>query len=147
MADDNTDDSFFIEQAFAKAGSSTKVFFVRDGREACDYLQGAGLHSHRATSPLPALLLLDLKMPRMNGFEVLAWLQTQPEFAPIPVVVLTGSPCPDDHKIARDLGADDFLSKPCDSAELLHLVRNLHTRWLNGESKETKRNRVFTTFA
>jgi CheY-like chemotaxis protein len=84
----------------------------------------------RAQKVLPALLVLDLKMPRMNGFDVLAWLRRRPEFDELAVVVLSSSSLPEDIDKAQKLGADDCKVKCGDLHKLSKLVRELHTRWV-----------------
>jgi CheY-like chemotaxis protein len=95
-----------------------------------DYLSGIPPYGDRELNPLPALLLLDLKMPRMNGFEVLSWLATQPNLGHLPVVVLTSSSDESDIQEARRLGARDYLIKPHTTVELVELLQNLQQRWL-----------------
>src|SRR5258706_12776145 len=112
LAEDDENDVFFLRRALARSGLGNPLIAVRDGQEAVDYLAGIGPYADRASHPLPGLIFLDLKMPRMNGFEVLLWLSSRPEFGELPVVVLTSSAQDSDIRKARELGADDYQVKP-----------------------------------
>src|SRR6185436_8485420 len=90
-AEDEESDRMILEMAFRRAKLPCPLVLVRDGQEAVDYLGGMGPYADRAAHPLPALIVLDLKMPRMNGFDVLRWLAEQPRFKEIPAVVLSSS--------------------------------------------------------
>src|SRR5712671_6415769 len=106
MVDDSADDCLLIKMAVSNAQRLRFIGNVADGEELVGYLQGTGEYADRIRFPLPDMLLLDLKMPRKDGFEVLQWLQTQP-FEDMVVVVLSGSNQPEDVKRALELGADD----------------------------------------
>ncbi|HVV00243.1 MAG TPA: response regulator, partial [Verrucomicrobiae bacterium] len=106
------------------------LHFVRDGQEAIDYLLGEADYSDRASHPMPDLLLLDLKMPRLNGFDVLSWLRHKPGLKRLLVTVLTSSNEPTDVNRAYDLGANSYLIKPHNSKELSTLVQQLQRYWL-----------------
>src|SRR5881628_2585050 len=84
VVEDNEDDIFFIERIFKQIGARCELRFVRDGIEEVDYLSGKGKFSDRSRNPMPTMILMDLKMPRMNGFEVLEWMNKQPEIKLIP---------------------------------------------------------------
>jgi CheY-like chemotaxis protein len=129
IAEDNPDDAFFLERAFAKSGIASRLFFVKDGQEVVDYLQGDKPFNDRAVWPFPDLLLLDLKMPRFSGLQVLKWLQGRPGPKKLPVVVLTGTDAPGDVKTAYALGADACLVKPGD-ANFVPFVQSLEKDWL-----------------
>src|SRR5437016_684237 len=116
LAEDEEEDVVLLKLGFAKARFLNPVQVVPDGAEAIAYLQGAGKYSNRSDFPLPNLLLLDLKMPRKNGFEVLEWLRQQPQLSALPVVVLTSSDDMRDVNRAYQLGANTFLVKPVDFA-------------------------------
>src|SRR5258708_1401408 len=135
LAEDDENDTFFLRRAIARSGLGNPLIAVQDGQEAVDYLAGIGPYADRASHPLPALLLLDLKMPRMNGFDVLEWLSTRPDFKNLPIVVLTSSAQDKDIQRARELGADDYQVKPQEFERLVDIVRSLHSRWLGGGSK------------
>ncbi len=130
IADDSEDDRFLLARAFKQAGLGTRLFFATTGHEACDYLEGHEQHANRENFPLPDLLLLDLRMPRMDGLEVLAWLRTHPELSHIPVVIITGSANPVDRELANKLSVADFRIKPDGTPALLALVKEMHERWL-----------------
>jgi CheY-like chemotaxis protein len=132
-AEDEESDGFILRRAFAKENAPNPLVIVKDGREALDYLSGAPPYQDRREHPLPALLLLDLKMPRLNGFDVLSWLGTRPDLATLPVVVLSSSLAEADMLQARRLGAKEFIVKPTDLAEYSKVVRGVHARWLDGK--------------
>ncbi len=131
VADDDQNDVFFLRRAFQKSGAAHAVIHVSDGQEAIDYLLGEANYRDRARFPIPALLVLDLKMPKVDGFDVLEWLKTRPEFESLPVVVLSSSSREDDVQRARTLGAADYRVKPADFDELLVLAQGFTSRWLN----------------
>ena len=89
------------------------MHFVRDGQEAINYLEGEAAYEDREQYPLPDLMLLDLKMPRLNGFDVLSWLRQQPGLKRLLVTVLTSSDHPNDINRAYDLGVNSYLVKKC----------------------------------
>ena len=91
VADDDQNDVFFLRRAFQKSGVSHAVMHVSDGQQAIDYLLGEADYRDRIRYPVPVLVLLDLKMPKVDGFDVLAWLKTRPELVGLPVVVLSSS--------------------------------------------------------
>ena len=124
MVDDSEDDCLLIKMALGKADRLSFIGSVSDGDELVAYFQGDGPYADRIRFPLPDLLLLDLMMPRRNGFEVLKWLQSQP-FDDMVVVVLSGSEQPEDARRAIDLGADHFHAKYADSRKRLELVKLL----------------------
>jgi CheY-like chemotaxis protein len=130
LAEDREDDIVLIQRAFAKGGIRNPLFVVRNGEEAINYLAGLGCFSDRLLYPLPALLLLDLKMPRADGFEVLRWLQTQPGLAPLRVIVLTSSEDVRDVTKAYQLGANSFLVKPLDFQNTVAMVETITDYWL-----------------
>src|SRR3954464_3285420 len=97
LADDDRDDVFFLKRAVERVEPNSTVIGVEDGQACLDYLTGDGDYKDRGTAaPLPDLIVLDLKMPRKTGHEVLRWLRQQPQFKTVPVVVLSGSVIPED---------------------------------------------------
>src|SRR5262245_17306717 len=133
-AEDEETDRLFLRLAFQKAKLPRPLVTVNDGRECVDYLIGSGSFAERELHPLPVLLLLDLKMPYMNGFDVLKWLATRPEFKDLPAVVLSSSPADADIQKAHQLGARDYLVKPHSIEELVKILQQLRERWLPGEN-------------
>ena len=130
LAEDNDDDAFLMCRAFRKARLLNPLVRVRGGEEAIAYLKGEGCYSNRARYPIPFLLLLDLKMPRVNGFEVLQWVREQEDLKRMLVVILTSSTRQPDINHAYDLGANSYLSKPTDFDELVQLLGRLQGYWL-----------------
>src|SRR5579862_996911 len=98
LAEDEETEVLLFELALQSAGQSYPVIVARDGQEAIDYLAGHVPYKNRLSHPLPALVMLDLKMPRMTGFDVLSWLSSQPQLQSIPAVVLSSSSYPEDIK-------------------------------------------------
>ncbi|MDB6034951.1 MAG: response regulator with CheY-like receiver domain and winged-helix DNA-binding domain [Verrucomicrobiales bacterium] len=117
LAEDNEDDVFFMQRAFRDAGLGNLLFVVTNGEEAVDYLAGREAFSDRNKYPLPDMVFLDLKMPGLNGFEVLSWVRQEGKLT-MPVAVLTSSPEEIDLQRARSLGADCYLLKPPTAAML-----------------------------
>jgi CheY-like chemotaxis protein len=130
LIEDNADDVLLTRRAFSKAGIRSSLRVVEDGQRAVEYLCGTGEYGDRELHPLPVLLLLDLKLPRRSGFEVLEWLRGQPGLRRIPVVVLTSSAQSADINRAFDLGANSYLVKPVGFDGLMDLVRTLNLYWL-----------------
>ena len=135
LVEDREDDILLVRKSFERGGINNPFQVVRDGEEAVHYLAGEGRYSNRAEYPLPDLVLLDLKMPKVDGFEVLMWIRRQPGFGTIPVVVLTTSDAIRDVNRAYALGANSFLVKPLDFENFVELAKMLRTYWL----KESRR--------
>ena len=130
VAEDDPNDVFLLKRAFEKAGVINPVVVARNGQEAIDYLNGSGKYIDRSTHPLPGLMFLDLKMPLVDGFDVLAWLNTRTMEQKVPVIVLTSSNQERDIKQAKQMGADDYRVKPQQFEDLLEIVKDVHSRWL-----------------
>ncbi len=134
VAEDDPNDVFFLRRAFQKAGVKCHILDVSNGQEAIFYLQGSAPYTNRMDYPLPQLLLLDLKMPLMNGFDVLEWLRAKPELAQMPAVVLSSSGHAEDMTRAQRLGARGYLVKPSDLAQLSQLAKEVEAKWLHGSA-------------
>ena len=140
LAEDNSTDALMVQRAFKKAHLMNPVQVVDDGDKAVAYLSGQGPYADRETYPLPMLLLLDLKLPRRSGLEVLEWLRGQEGLKRLPVVVLTSSKESADVNRAYDLGANSYLVKPVDFDPLLEMVKTLGLYWVvMNEKPETDR--------
>jgi len=136
LVEDDRDEVFLIQRAFQKADMKNPLQVLRDGEEAIDYLSRFGaLAGEPSHSPEPALMLLDLKMPRKTGFEVLAWLRQQPNLKRMIVIVLTSSNQPVDINHAYDLRANSYLVKPADFAQLIEMLKNVKNYWLTHNQK------------
>ncbi len=144
IVDDDPNDIFLLVEAFRQVGFNHELLPLGDGRDAIGYLRGAPPYDNMNSFPVPDLMLLDIKMPKMTGFEVLAWLRTRPEFGALPVVMLSSSGQADDLEKAKSLGANEFKVKPSGFPELMQLVRELNATFLvGGDSVERK----FPTFS
>jgi len=133
-AEDEASDRLILELAFHRAKLSHPLMIVNDGEEALDYLSGKGRFADRTAYPMPALVVLDLKMPRMSGFDVLAWLATQPQLREIPAVVLSSSSDESDMSKAWQLGAREYFVKPHRLDDLIKIVHEMQKRWLRTAS-------------
>ncbi|HYS19694.1 MAG TPA: response regulator [Gemmatimonadales bacterium] len=131
LVEDSPDDVLLVRRAFQKAGIENPIVAVENGDEALAYLNGTGLYADRQKYPLPTLTLLDLKLPRRSGLEVLAWVRQHSGIKRMPIIVLTSSRDEDDINRAYDLGANSYLVKPVAFDDLLRLVRSLEGYWLS----------------
>jgi CheY-like chemotaxis protein len=129
LAEDDPDDAELIRAALRRAKMPHALHWVCDGEEAISYLSGEAEYSDRQKSPLPSILLLDLKMPRKNGFEVLQWVRGNATWTKLPVVILTSSDEPSDIKRAYDLGATSYLTKSASFKNVLELFSTLSPTW------------------
>jgi len=135
-AEDQESAALLLKMAFEATGLPYRLVIVGDGQCAVDYLRGSSPYEDRAKYPLPGVVLLDLKMPRMDGFEVLAWMRESKEFSALPAVVLSCSPRESDIERAKELGAREYLVKPLGWRELLDLVKGVAARWLTQVKSE-----------
>ena len=130
IVEDNPDDRILLQRAFRRARLANPVHMVTDGEEAVAYLLGEGRFADREANPFPVLVLLDLKLPRRSGLEVLRWMREHPTLRRLPVVVLTSSKEQSDINVAYDLGANSYLTKPVEFDALIELVSTLNLFWL-----------------
>lgn len=130
LAEDNEDHVALVQRAFKQAGLLNPLYVVKDGVEAIAYLSGDGKYQNRSEYPVPSLLLLDLKMPHKNGFEVLDWIRHAPGLSALRIVVLTSSEEIRDVNRAYELGANSFLVKPVDFRDFVQLTVAIKGYWL-----------------
>ena len=128
--EDEENDRILMQLAFEKAGLETALRMVSHGQEAIDFLSGSGPFRQRELYPLPAVVLLDLNLPGMPGFEVLKWIRRHPAHRELPVVVFTSSAREEDRDRARELGANEFVQKPLMPSGFQTMARRLGDQWL-----------------
>src|SRR5690242_8147184 len=121
--DDDDNDLQLAKFAAAQAEMGSQLHRVNSGAKAIDYLKGRGVYADRTQYPEVKVLLLDLRMPQMNGLELLAWLRAQPEFLGLVVIVFTSSAHPSDISRACELGCNAFVQKPSNQAELVRFLK------------------------
>ncbi len=129
VAEDEETDVLLLRIALKKASVPVELIVARDGQEVVDYLDPAVPPPGNGHT-FPGLLLLDLKMPRMSGFEVLEWLEDRSAFKNLPVVVLSSSTHESDMRRAREMGACDYLVKPHDMQGLVEILKGLYSKYL-----------------
>jgi CheY-like chemotaxis protein len=130
LAEDDDNDIFFLQRAFQAAGVENPLRVVKDGQEAIEYLAASGNYTDRAQHPLPCLLILDLKMPRKTGMDVLQWKHDQPVLKTVPSIVLSSSAHRHDIERAYRLGANGFVVKPQSVDTRTALARFIKGFWL-----------------
>jgi CheY-like chemotaxis protein len=132
LVEDDPADVRLIQRAFGKLAGDINVVRLRNGDEAVSYLAGDAPYENRGTHPMPSLVLLDIKLPRRSGFEVLEWLRRQTSaLKRLPVIMLTSSRHSVDINRAYDLGANSYLAKPDSSTALEELVTKFREYWLS----------------
>jgi len=130
LVEDNPDDAKLTLRAFKRNNMLNPIVVVRDGVEALDFLFARGAHAERAGKPLPTLIVLDLKLPKLDGLGVLKAIRGDERTKLIPVVILTSSKEEQDLVHSYSLGANSYVRKPVDFAEFLEAVRVLGIYWL-----------------
>ena len=129
LVEDEENDVLLMQRALKRAAVVNAVHVATDGREAIDYLEGAGKFANRKEFPLPCLVLLDLKLAYVMGLDVLKWIRRQPELATI-VILLSSSAAEADIAAAYRLGANGFLVKPPEAGQLLNMTIAIKDYWL-----------------
>src|SRR6185369_16506418 len=130
LVEDDEADILLLRRAFRNAHIANPLLEVRDGQEAIQYLAGEGCYEDRTRYPIPFLVLLDLGLPKLSGFGLIAWMRDQPQLSNLIVVVLTASDHVPDVTKARDLGANSYLVKPGNFEELVQMLKRIRGRWL-----------------
>ena len=136
--EDSADDFVLFKLASNRCGTPFCLQRAADGEEAIAYLRGSGDYADREEHPFPDLVLLDLRMPRLDGFEVLHWIRTNPSTKTLPVVVLAGSSFRADIRRALELGANSYAAKPAKFEELQVLIDQIADVWLAQEKASCK---------
>jgi CheY-like chemotaxis protein len=129
LVEDDPNDVVLIQRAFQKAGLHNSLKVVRNGDEAMEYLSGENSYADREHFPLPFLVLLDLKMPGTDGFEVLAWARNSSGLKRLLIVVLTSSNLQADVDKAYELGANSYLVKPVEFDDMVNLIQRFEAYW------------------
>ena len=135
LVEDNPDEVLLLRRALKMAGSKAPICVAHDGVEAVEYLSPDGAFSDRTRHPLPWLVVLDLKLPRLSGLGVLEWLRGQDRLRRLPVVVLTSSAEERDVASAYDLGVNSYLVKPSSTAELQELAALIDRYWVSTNTR------------
>jgi len=130
VVEDEPEDRFLISRAMRKAQIANPVQMVADGDEAVAYLEGGGKFADRSLYPLPLMVLLDLKLPKRSGLEVLTWIRATPRLRTLPVVVLTSSAESTDVQRAYAVGANSYLVKPVAFEGLHRMIESVGMYWL-----------------
>jgi len=130
LVEDNEEDILLLKRAFRNAHIANPLNVVKDGEQAIKYLAGSTACASGGRHPVPLLILLDLRLPRLSGFEVLEWIRERSELDRVIVVVLTNSDHVPDVSKAHALGANSYLVKPGTSDELVAMVKRIRGRWL-----------------
>jgi len=142
IAEDDPNDRKLLALAAAQSKEIGELFVLTDGQELIEYLEGEGDFANRRAHPLPDMVVLDLKMPLMNGLEVLEWIRNQSPQPAIPVVMLSGSGLEKDVEEAYRLGADGYFQKPQSVAALKHVLRAITEYWTIAEWPNKRRKGV-----
>lgn len=147
LVDDSETDATLLRREFNRAGLTNPVTWLKAGREALAYLGGEDKYSDRSKYPLPSILLLDLKMPGIDGFEVLKWISARPELKRLLVVVLSGLEDSKSVNLAYELGANSYLTKPVNPYDLANMVNFFKGYWMIADKRpdgEQTPNTAFT---
>lgn len=130
VADDDNDDRLFMEQALHQVGYKHAIAFVEDGEELMEYLHQRGRYDE-SSAPWPNLLILDLNMPRKNGFQALQEIKANPDLRRLPVIVMTTSSADEDVIRTYNLGVNSFVTKPFNFSRLVEIVGTLKMYWMD----------------
>ncbi len=131
--EDEENDVLLVRLALERAGGTTPLVIATDGKEAIEYLSRTGHYAKAPKEPPPCLVLLDLNLPIVNGFEVLGWIRAQPDLQRLPVIIFSSSDQQKDKERAREMGANDYLVKPVNMARMDEMMSEMNERWLKDE--------------
>jgi CheY-like chemotaxis protein len=138
LVEDDENDLFFVQRATSEGAVGHKVYAVHDGSDAIRYLRGEGDYADRQKFPIPNVILTDIKMPGMGGFDFLRWLRSHPESSVIPVIVYSNSNLEKDVTEAYRLGANAYIKKPSSLNELIETLDLVFRFWSRCESPPMK---------
>jgi len=130
FAEDSIDDATLTIRALTKSGFTNKLHHVKDGAEALDFIYCRGIYASRNINEKPKLILLDLKMPKLTGMQVLGKVKLDPNFKSIPVVILTSSKEDPDVQKCYALGANSYIVKPVDSNKFFNAIKEIGMYWM-----------------
>jgi len=130
FAEDSTDDAMLTIRALRKSGFANNLHHVSDGAEALDFIYCRGIYALRNMNANPRLILLDLKMPRLSGLEVLQKIKSDPDTRSIPVVILTSSNEDPDIQKCYALGANSYITKPVESDKFFNVIKEIGLYWM-----------------
>jgi len=130
FAEDSSDDAMLTIRALKKSGFANKLHHVKNGAEALDFLYRKGIYTQRNLNENPKLILLDLKMPKMSGLEVLEKIKSDPALKCIPVVILTSSKEDPDIQRSYALGANSYIAKPVESDNFFNVIKEIGLYWM-----------------
>jgi CheY-like chemotaxis protein len=139
VAEDQESEVIIYQNAFRRCGISG-IYYVNDGREAVEYLSGDGQYADRQKHPFPTCMLLDLKMPRMDGLDVLQWMLDHPTCRVIPTVMMSNSGIPADINRAYMLGVNAYFTKPTRLQEMVDVLALIHHFWTVSQKPELPRS-------
>jgi len=131
VVEDNPNDVVLLKRAFSKGGPEVPLQFARDGQEALNYLKGVNHFADRTTYPLPTLLVVDLKLSGIDGFDIIKWVRNESGLRDLRIVVLSSSNEPSDISRAHELGANAYHVKPNDPNALIGMVEGLRSYWVD----------------
>jgi CheY-like chemotaxis protein len=134
LVEDCSDDVFLMERALQKTQLKHPLRVVTDGEKAIEYLSGIEDYGDRTAFPFPALVILDLKMPRVTGFQVIEWMRQHADTRLIPIIILSSSALPADINRAYELGANAYMVKPANHQSLERLLQTIGEFWLAAEA-------------
>jgi CheY-like chemotaxis protein len=129
IAEDSEDYALILQSAIKSLGWKNPVRMVHDGKEAINYLSGAGQYADREAYPFPSVMFVDIKMPQANGFDVLRWIGDHPERSVVPTIMLSSSDDERDVRLAYELGASAYMMKPADTNDLKAMLQTAYDFW------------------
>jgi CheY-like chemotaxis protein len=129
IGEDNPDEALLLRSALRELGLKDPVHIVADGEQVIEYLKGVGRYEDRQKYPFPSVLFTDIKMPRMDGFQVLRWIREHPQHAMTPTTVFSSSDSPRDIRLAYELGANAYMVKPSRFEELKDMLGTAYRFW------------------